>query len=170
MFEDNSSSWLQLPLTPFFFPLSHLLWLSQCNPWQWKVTPPLPPSRPPLFKSKFNCLWHHVSLLRATRQPGRDCGVQRASTNPLSLFSLPFSQSLLLFHACRPPHRPTLSSSCIAKVSPPESSSDQLFSTYCSDGSGKTLSPSVLASWLAGTKAGWQDYRLNLAICQRTAG
>lgn len=61
---------------------------------------PPPHSNPP-FKSKFNCLWHHVWLLRATRQSGRDCGVQRASTNSL-FFSLPFSQCLLLFHTCFP--------------------------------------------------------------------
>ena len=44
----NSSSWLQLPLTPFSlsFPLPLLLQLSQCNPWQWKVTPPS--RKPPL--------------------------------------------------------------------------------------------------------------------------
>lgn len=54
--------------------------------------------------------------------------------------------------------------SCMAEVSPPESSSDQLFSTL------RRLSPSVLNIWLAGSKAGWQGPRLNRSICQRTAG
>lgn len=99
-----------------------------------------PPLSNPPFESKFNCLWHHVWLLRATRQPGRDCGVQRASTNSLrpSFFPPFLSVPPTLFI----PH-----SSCKAEVSPPESSSDQLFSASCPDSSGKTLSP---LSWRVG--------------------
>lgn len=82
------SAFLFLPRFPF--PHSFSLLLSECNPWQWKVTSFLqhPPPPPPFAasKPKFNCLWHHVWLLWATRQPGRDCEVQWASTNSLFLF------------------------------------------------------------------------------------
>lgn len=98
VFADNSSSWLQLPWPPsLFLSRSPFPRLYQCNPWQWKATPPLSFSNPP-SKSEFNCLWHHVWLLWATRQSGRDCGVQRASTNSLPLFF----PSLWLFHTRSP--------------------------------------------------------------------
>lgn len=77
------SAFLFLPLLPFPLPLS--LQLSNVILGNGKWHPPL----------KFNCLWHHVWLPTATRQPGRDCEVQWALTNSLFLLFLPSFLSLL---------------------------------------------------------------------------
>lgn len=150
------SAFLFLPRLPF--PHSVSLLLSECNPWQWKVTSFL--QHPPLCCFQVQVQLPMTSCLVAV-------GNQTAWTwlwSVVSFHKLPPYFSLFdsvlpssLKHA--PPFSP-----CTTEASPPESSSHQLFSAV------GRCSPAVLAGGWAGGKVGWQGHNLNRSICQGTAG
>lgn len=106
-------------------------------------------------KSKFNCLWHHVWLLWATRHPGRDSGLQRTPTN--SLFSLTASSDLLTFNrdpALSPCHYLQMQHFTSRELLSPA------FACFCCAKPGEaTLS--LLAYWPVSSSVDWQGHGLN---------